>query len=105
MPPRPTGQTSYGAAGGIRQRLRVDNGGASNTGASSSSGPQVAGGIKRRAEQGTASASVSGKPLNNVLRRDWLAGELVSERVLEYAAAAAEQGAEGARMGNWEDPK
>ena len=89
--------------GGVRQRLGIG----SDTGAASSSGPRATGGAKRRVEQHVQhdSEAKSHKPLNKKLRRDWLRGELASQRLLEYAAAAEEQGARGAGIGNWETPK
>ncbi len=76
------------ARGGLQQRLYAT---------SSSSAPR-ADPAPRRAKKQKLEAEpegVSNLPLNASLRRDWARGSLPSNKLLEYAAGASQQGARG----------
>ena len=99
--------------GGIKQRLRVDEA----TEAPPAAETTVRGGLRQRFCSASSSSTapraktaphyakrrkleaepedVSNLPLTTSLRRDWARGILPSNRVLEYAAGAASQGARG----------
>ena len=99
--------------GGIKQRLRVDEA----TEAPPAAKTTVRGGLRQRFCSASSSSTapraktaahyakrrkleaepedVSNLPLTTSLRRDWARGILPSNKVLEYAAGAASQGARG----------
>ena len=99
--------------GGIKQRLRVDEA----TEAPPAAETTVRGGLRQRFCSASSSSTapraktaphyakrrkleaepedVSNLPLTTSLRRDWARGILPSNKVLEYAAGAASQGARG----------
>lgn len=98
--------------GGIKRRLRVGEA----TEAPPAAETRVRGGLQQRLCSASSSLAphaetapcrakrrkleaepedVSNLPLNNTLRRDWARGILPSNKVLEYAAGAAQQGARG----------
>ena len=95
--------------GGIKQRLRVDEAETTVRGglrqrfcsaSSSSTAPRAktAPHYAKRRKLETEPEDVSNLPLNTSLRRDWARGILPSNKVLEYAAGAASQGARGIPM-------
>ena len=82
-PVEPPPTSTAKARGGLRQRL---------CGAASSSSAPAANSAESKDE---GEQDVRNLPLTSVLRRDWARGTLASNKVLEYADAAAQQGAKG----------
>jgi hypothetical protein len=81
--------------GNLKRRLELGESASSSALPSSSSSRS----IRRRIERGDVLTSESPTtrplPFNHCMRRDWAKGQLPSNKVLEYSAAASKQGAQG----------